>query len=302
MKENKKFKVNDIDSGLRIDKYLSVRFKDYSRSFIQDLISGDRVKVNGKPVKKSCRLNEGNRIEVCIPEPKEPELKAVKIDLDIIYEDKEIIVINKPAGLVVHPGPKNENKTLVHGLLHHVSDIAGVGGVKRPGIVHRLDKNTSGVLVAAKTDRSHRHLCQQFENRKVDKIYRAVVDGRLEYRSGKIDAPIGRDPDNRTRMAVVRRNSKEAVTYFEVLMEKEDFSYLELKPVTGRTHQLRVHLAYIGHPVTGDKKYGSSRTANRHFLHAQRLCFRHPVAEEMQEFTAPLPVEFNKYTADMKRI
>lgn len=295
MKESRKFKITDKESDVRVDKILSARLVDYSRSFIQDLIVEGRVEVNGKVVKKSFRPDTGDRLEIHIPEPEEPQLDPVKMDLDILYEDREIIVVNKPAGLVVHPGPKNEKITLVHGLLYHVEDISGVGGVKRPGIVHRLDKDTSGVLVVAKTDHSHRHLCRQFEERKTDKVYRAVVDGRLDYRSGKIEAPIGRDPDNRTRMAVTRKNSKEAVTYFEVLAENKNYSYLELKPVTGRTHQLRVHLAYIGNPVTGDEKYGSSRDAGRHLLHAMKLSFQHPAEGEKREFNAPLPGEFGEY-------
>ena len=267
MSEKKLFLV-DQNIQVRADKYLAKKMNGYSRSRIQDLFVSKNVFVDGNPVKKSYQLSKGERITVKIPEPDEPEIEPVKMNLDILFEDDDIIVLNKPSGLVVHPAPGTDEPTLLHGLLYHTRGLSSIGGVKRPGIVHRLDKDTSGVMVIAKTDKSHKNLSLQFKNREVTKFYRTVVEGKLKYFSGKIEAPIGRNPDNRTKMAVIEKNSRQAITYFKELDYSSDYTYIEAKPLTGRTHQIRVHLSYMGHPVVGDRKYGKAGKADRHLLHA----------------------------------
>lgn len=296
--ETRTFQIDSNNSGIRIDKYLSRAVSDCSRSYLQGLINKGLVEVNGHPVKKSHRLEYGDRVRLSIPEPEFPDIEPVPMDLDIIYEDKQLMVINKPAGLTVHPVPGNRKQTLVNGLLAYTSDLSGIAGVKRPGIVHRLDKGTSGALVVAKEDRSHRHLIRQFKKRKVTKIYRALVHGQLPYRQGKIEAPIGRDPKNRTKMAVIDNNSRQAVTGFKLLASSADYSYVEADLKTGRTHQIRVHFSYIEHPVVGDEKYGEGRQqpgVGRQLLHAYQLGFFHPVSGEWKQFIAPIPEDMKEF-------
>ncbi len=223
------------------------------------------------------------------------------MDLDILYEDQNIMVVNKPADIVVHPAPGNRSNTLVNGLLSHTDDLAGINNVKRPGIVHRLDKDTSGVLVVAKNDLSMKSLSQQFKQRKVKKIYHTILKGRLPYKSGKIEAPIGRDPYNRKKMAVRKNNSKKAITFFEIIKKYDKYSYVRVELKTGRTHQIRVHFSYINHPVVGDKKYGNGKDkVKRQLLHAYQLGFFHPEKNEWMEFEAPLPDDFTNFLKKLK--
>ena len=296
---DEKYKIGSEFSGYRLDKFLAKKHEDFSRSYIQKLIDEEYVKVNNKNIKKSYILKQRDIVEVYEKENEKLDLEPYKIELNIIYEDENIIVINKPAGLLVHPSPHEKKKTLVNALLYYTDDLSGIGGVIRPGIVHRLDKNTSGAIVVAKDDKSHKNLSKQFKKRNTKKIYKAIVDGKFKYKDGKIDAPIGRDPSNRTRMAVTKKNSKRAVTYFEVLKKTENYSYVKLKIETGRTHQIRVHLAYLGYPIIGDQKYAetpvlkiNNSKVKRQMLHCSNLGFYHPIKGDWMEFEADLPLDF----------
>jgi len=296
---DEKYKIGSEFSGYRLDKFLAKKHEDFSRSYIQKLIDEEYVKVNNKNIKKSYILKQRDIVEVYEKENEKLDLEPYKIELNIIYEDENIIVINKPAGLLVHPSPHEKKKTLVNALLYYTDDLSGIGGVIRPGIVHRLDKNTSGAIVVAKDDKSHKNLSKQFKKRNTKKIYKAIVDGKFKYKDGKIDAPIGRDPSNRTRMAVTKKNSKRAVTYFEVLKKTENYSYVKLKIETGRTHQIRVHLAYLGYPIIGDQKYAETPVlkinnlkVKRQMLHCSNLGFYHPIKGDWMEFEADLASDF----------
>lgn len=218
------------------------------------------------------------------------------MDLDVVYEDQDIIVINKNADRVVHPAPGHYNDTIVNALLAHVDNLSGINGVKRPGIVHRLDKDTSGLLIVAKNDKSHKNLARQFKNRDVDKYYYALVEGNLAYKKGKIDAPIGRDPNNRKKMAVRKRHSKNAISRFKIIEEFNNYTLIEVKIETGRTHQIRVHFSYLGHPVVGDKKYGSKNSlkVERQLLHAEKMIIKHPKNGKKLKFEAELKDDFKK--------
>ena len=303
---DEKYKINSELSGLRIDKFLAEKHKDFSRSYIQKLINDEFVEVNDNSIKKSYKLKKGDIIKIYEKKNEELNLEPYKLNLDIIYEDKNIIIINKPAGLLVHPSPHEKKKTLVNALLDYTNDLSGIGGVKRPGIVHRLDKNTSGAIVVAKDDKSHRNLIKQFKNRETKKIYKAVVKGKFKYKSGKINAPIGRDPNNRTKMAVTKKNSKKSITHFEVIEKNSDYSYLKLKIETGRTHQIRVHLAYLGYPILGDSKYSKNDQKEkldydlkRQLLHSFNLGFSHPIKNKWMEFKAKLPADFSEIITEL---
>ena len=282
----------------RLDVFLadSLDAANLSRSRIKNLIESAEVLVNGSPVKTSYRLREEDQIEVSIPAPAPTELRAEAVEFGILHEDEDLLVISKPPGLVVHPGCGHQSGTLVHGLLFHCDDLAGIGGEERPGIVHRLDKDTSGVLVVAKNDRAHQDLLRQFKDRQVLKIYRALVNGHPSGENGRIDRPIGRHPVQRWKMAINERQGRVAVTNWRVLETFPDaFAYLELGLETGRTHQIRVHLAALGHPVSGDEIYGrqdrqrlSELGVKRHCLHSYQLGFTHPRSGEKVLFTAPL--------------
>ncbi|HEY8461802.1 MAG TPA: RluA family pseudouridine synthase [Blastocatellia bacterium] len=296
----------------RLDLFLASRFSETSRSAIQRAISGGGITVNGKAVKPSHRLKTGEEIAGEIPSA--PVIDAVPEDipLDIVYEDEEIIVVNKPAGMVTHPGAGAASGTLANGLVYYLNRIGHQpprrGGASRPGIVHRLDVGTSGLIVVAKTDRAHLNLAEQFESRSVTKSYIALVYGTLKEDSGKIEAPIGRDPRNRVKMAV-RRDGRQATTLYRVVKRFDEFTLLDVEIKTGRTHQIRVHLAHIKHPVVGDSTYGAGRAnsiksarlraavarLDRPFLHAARLGFTHPATGERMEFTAPLPGELRAF-------
>jgi len=293
--EEYSLKVEKKDQGQRIDKFLASEYDDLSRSFIQKLIEEKKVTVNGNIVDKSYKITENDFLKIIIEE-KESEIKAVEMNLDVVYEDQDIIVINKNADRVVHPAPGHHDDTIVNALLAHVDNLSAINGVKRPGIVHRLDKDTSGLLIVAKNDKSHKELAKQFKNRTVDKYYYALIEGNLAYKNGKIDAPIGRDPKNRKKMAVRKRRSKKAISRFKIIEEFKTHTLVEVKIETGRTHQIRVHFSYLGHPVVGDKKYGSKNTLNakRQLLHARKLAVKHPTTGKKIVFEAELKDDFKE--------
>lgn len=279
------------DEGERIDKFLAEINEDFSRSQIQKWMKEKLVIVNGDPVKGNYRLAIDDEIQLRVPPPIQLNLAAEEMDLEIAYEDQDVIVINKPRGVVVHPAAGHYTGTLVNGLLHHCKDLSGINGVMRPGIVHRIDKDTSGLIMVAKNDRAHLSLAQQLKDHTVNRKYYAIVHGVIPHEKGTIDAPIGRDPKNRQKMAVVFENGKHAVTHFVVVERFRQHTLLELKLETGRTHQIRVHMKYIGYPLVGDPKYGPSSNVDidGQALHAAVLGFQHPKTEKYLEFTAPLP-------------
>lgn len=294
------FIIDGDQAGERLDRFLAKILKDISRSRIQELIKEGSITVNQQTVKANYKLKEKDHLEVVIPQARPLEVLPEPIPLDVLYEDKDLIVINKPQGMVVHPAPGHSSGTLVNALLHHCQDLSGINGILRPGIVHRLDKDTSGVLVAAKNDYTHTHLVGQLKEHQVKRIYLALVHGRIQEPAGMIEAPIGRDPRDRKRMAVVEKNGKEAVTLYSVLQRFHDYTLVRLQLKTGRTHQIRVHMSYLGFPVVGDPIYGPRKS---HFnlqgqaLHAQTLGFIHPGTGEYMEFTAPLPQYFEEILA-----
>jgi 23S rRNA pseudouridine1911/1915/1917 synthase len=277
-------------SGIRLDVFLAQKC-DISRSYAQKLITVGHISVNGITSKASHKLESGDSITGAIPDPEPISVLPEKIPLDIIYEDDDILVIDKPAGLTVHPAPGNWEHTLVNALLAYCPDLVGIGGKLRPGIVHRLDKNTSGIMVVAKNDAAQHSLSNQMKERQVTKVYIALVVGNLSPKQGSIDAQIGRDPKNRKKMAVVMVG-RQARTDYKVIDYLQGHTYLEAKPETGRTHQIRVHFAAIGHPLLGDTIYGAkSGLLARHFLHAHRLGFILPGTNQYAEFAAELPQE-----------
>lgn len=278
------------DRGKRLDQFLRERLPEYSRARLQGWIDQGRVLVNGSPEKRSFLLKGSERIDV---QPAElPPLRATPEDLplDVLYEDTDVIAINKPAGMVVHTGAGQHSGTLVNAVLHRFGKLSTVGGDLRPGIVHRLDRYTSGVILIARTDTAHRHLAAQFASREVEKIYLALVHGRVKRDEGRITTPIARDPVHRTRMTARLARGRQAITSYQVLKRFEAFTFLEVKIGTGRTHQIRVHLASIGHPVAGDKLYGAPPSAlGRYFLHARQITFTSPTSGERITVAAPLP-------------
>jgi 23S rRNA pseudouridine1911/1915/1917 synthase len=284
------------DSNLRLDKFLAAELPQYSRSRLQALIKEGRVEANRRAVTKTNFLLEGGeKITVRVPPAQPIDLVPENIPLDAVFENENVIVINKPAGLVVHPAAGHATGTLIHAVLAHAPEIGGIGGELRPGLVHRLDKDTSGLIVLAKNETAQRVLQDQFQKREVEKTYIALVDGRPKSATGRVDAPIGRDPRERKRMAVVpAAKGRQAVTDYRVVENFEKHSLLEVSPHTGRTHQIRVHLAFLGCPVVGDRVYGKrnpSLPLARHFLHAYRLKLRLPGEAEARQFEAPLPSE-----------
>jgi 23S rRNA pseudouridine1911/1915/1917 synthase len=297
------FTVEEKDAGSRLDVYLTVEAQGLSRSYIQRLLEDGMVTVNGKETRAGYRIKTGDAVVLSVPGPEGLNLAPEAIPLDIYYEDSDVLVVNKPRGMVVHPAEGNYGGTLVNALLYHCRDLSGINGVLRPGIVHRLDKDTSGLLVVAKNDEAHHNLAAQLKERRVTRRYLALVHGRVKEDSGVIDAPVGRDPRDRQRMAVTARNSREAVTRYKVLERPGDYTLLELKLETGRTHQIRVHLAFIGHPVAGDPKYGPHRPhfgLAGQFLHAAVLGFNHPRTGAYLEFSAPLPPELEAILRELK--
>lgn len=290
------FIVDKENNGLRLDVYLARALpKLSSRTFLQNLISKGLVKVNNVICKPHKKVKEGEQILVEFDAPQPQGLKPEKIPLKIIYEDKDILVINKPIGMVVHPAAGNYAGTLVNALLYHCKELSAANNPLRPGIVHRLDKDTSGVMVVAKNNPAHLALARQFQEHSIARKYVAIVEGVVEFNEGMIDVPLGRSQTDREKMVVTFNNSsREAQTVYKVLKRLGDKTLLEIFPRTGRTHQIRVHLAYLGHPVLGDKKYGKANSFGRLALHAQSLGFIHPTKNEFREFKSNLPKEFKQ--------
>lgn len=295
---NEVFKVSPDDAEKRLDVWLTAALKDFSRSYVEKLIQDGNAAVNGKKVKSGYKLKAGDNIEVDIPESKPLEVKAEEIELDVIHEDEDIIVINKPRGMVVHPAAGNYTGTLVNALLRHCGgSLSDINGVIRPGIVHRIDKDTSGVLVIAKNNRSHKILSDMLKEHDINRIYIAVAEGIITADRGTVDAPIGRHPVDRKKMAVNLKNGRRAVTHFKVLERFADTTLLELRLETGRTHQIRVHMSYIGHPLVGDNVYGRKKQKydfEGQALHAGTLGFIHPGTGEYVEYKAKPPEEFER--------
>ena len=289
----REFVVNDSDE--RLDMFLSRSDPDLSRSQVQRLMEEGYVLLNGSAPKPSRKLRAGDRISLVLPPPRPVELAAEAIPLNIVYQDEELLVVDKPVGLTVHPGPGHPSHTMVNALLALCPDLKGIGGELRPGIIHRLDKDTSGLVVVAKSTGAHRRISKQMKERAVHKVYLALISGRVKPEEGAIDGPVGRDPRNRKRMAVVP-GGRDALTRYKALRyfaHKSDvYTLVEVSPETGRTHQIRVHFSSVGHPLLGDSLYGRrSPLLGRQFLHAHRLGFRHPSTERYIEFTSPLPAE-----------
>lgn len=283
-----------VESGMRLDRYLAVQLPAHSRAEVQRWIKEGRVTVDGAILKASARLRSGEQIVVQVPEPEAHELLPEPFPLDVLYEDEDVWVINKPAGLVVHPAHGHWRGTLVNALLYRCPHLADADSALRPGIVHRLDKDTSGLIVVAKHETARQHLQAQFKARTVSKAYLALLEGHLQPQEGRIEVPMGRDPQQRKRMAVLplAQGGREAVTHYRVLGYYDDYTLVEAEPKTGRTHQIRVHFAYLRHPLVGDRVYGRRRPrlpCPRQFLHASRLGFRLPSSGEFVEFAAVLP-------------
>ena len=282
------------DKGSRIDKYISDNIAELTRSAVQGLIEKGLVLVEGKAVSKNYKLRGGEEISVEIPEPEPMDAVPEDIPLDIVYEDSDLLVVNKPKGMVVHPAHGNYTGTLVNALLWHCGDsLSGINGVLRPGIVHRIDKDTSGLLIVAKNDTSHLHLAEQIKAHSFTREYEAVASGYFKETEGTIDAPIGRHKTDRKKMCVTNENSRNAVTHYSVIKQYGGYAHVRLRLETGRTHQIRVHLAYIGHPVFGDDVYGKAHKGiEGQCLHARKIGFIHPTTGEYMEFTSELPDYF----------
>lgn len=292
------FQVMEEESNQRIDKYLSIHMADSSRSYIQKLIKDGNVTIEEKPVKANYKVASGNRIAVRVPEPEQLDIVPENIPLDILYEDSDIIVINKGKGMVVHPAAGHYSGTIVNGLLYHCKDeLSGINGVMRPGIVHRIDMNTTGVIVICKNDKAHNFIAAQLKEHSITREYHAIVYNHFSETEGKVDAPIGRHPVERKKMAINYKNGKNAVTHYEVIQNlKQNFAYIKCHLETGRTHQIRVHMASIQHPLLGDDVYGPKRSIYQlqgQTLHAKTLGFIHPTTNEYVEFSAPLPDYFS---------
>jgi 23S rRNA pseudouridine1911/1915/1917 synthase len=295
---SQEFVVAPEEAGVRIDRYLSGQCQDISRSYLQKLLKEQSVLVEEKPVKSNYKVNAGDRISLTLPEIREPEIMPEDIPLDIIYEDKDIILINKPKGMVVHPAAGHYSGTLVNGLMSHCrSELSGINGVMRPGIVHRIDMDTTGVLIVCKNDMAHNSISEQLKEHSITRKYAAIVHGVLKEDEGTINAPIGRHPVDRKKMSINEKNGREAVTHYRVLEHFKQFTYIECQLETGRTHQIRVHMASINHPLLGDLVYGPAKCPFRlqgQTLHAGVLGIIHPRTGQYMEFTAPLPDYFEE--------
>ena len=301
--EGFEFKVNEDSVGTRLDVFISNKFDDKTRSYIQGIIEGETVSVNGKCRKSNYKLKLADAVALFIPEAVELNIKAEEIPLDVLYEDVDVIVINKPQDMVVHPAPGNYSGTLVNALLNHCKDLSGINGIIRPGIVHRIDKDTSGALIVAKNDNAHNALAKQFKEHSITRSYLAIVEGIIKTDEGTIDMPIGRHPKDRIKMGVVE-SGKKAVTHYKVIERFTSHTLVECNLETGRTHQIRVHMAKIGHPLVGDLIYGYKKQSfnlKGQVLHAKRLGFIHPSTNEYMEFDSPLPAYFEKLITKLRK-
>ncbi len=288
--------IEEHQQNDRIDKIISAFNSEWSRTQVQSWIKDGNITVNGNKIKPNYKGNLGDKIQIDIPDPEPLDVIPEEMNLDIYYEDADVLVVNKPKGMVVHPAPGHVNGTLVNGLMAHCKDLSGINGVLRPGIVHRIDKDTSGLLMVAKNDVAHESLVNQLVDKTVTRKYKAIVHGVIPHDQGTIDAPIGRDKKDRQSMTVTDENSKAAVTHFNVLERFKDFTFIECQLETGRTHQIRVHMKYIGYLLAGDPKYGPKKTLDLggQALHAGLLGFVHPRTNEYLEFEAPLPAYFEE--------
>lgn len=299
----KEWTIDESYAKERIDKYITeVWEEDVSRSQVQLWITGDHVKVNGNSVKANYKLAVGDHVQVEVPEPVTVEIIPENIPLDVVYEDADVIVVNKPKGMVVHPAPGHSSGTLVNALMYHCTDLSGINGEIRPGIVHRIDKDTSGLIMAAKNDKAHASLAAQLKAHTVTRRYVALVHGSVSHDQGTVDAPLGRDPKDRKMFTVTEKNGKHSVTHFTVKERLGDYTLLELQLETGRTHQIRVHMKFIGHPLVGDPLYGRSKgiKLTGQALHAGVLGFIHPSSAEYIEFSAPIPEDLEVLLAGLR--
>lgn len=306
MERTENFKFTVSEKSMRLDQYLASQLDDFSRSYIQKLIENENVKVNNSicRVKKE-KVSAGDEVEITVPEPVELSIEPENIPLDIVYEDDDVLVVNKPKGMVVHPAAGNYTGTLVNAIMYHCGDrLSSINGVVRPGIVHRIDKDTSGLLMIAKTDRAHESLSAQLAEHSVTRKYYALVYHNIKDDEGIVNLPIGRDPRNRLRMAVTYENSKKAVTHYKVLERFGKYTLLQLILETGRTHQIRVHMSYLKHPLVGDMVYGPKKQTlpvTGQMLHAKVIGFVHPVTKEYMEFDSELPEYFNDILTKLRK-
>ncbi|WP_290771304.1 RluA family pseudouridine synthase [Anaerofustis sp.] len=295
--EKKEFIVNGENENKRCDKFLAENLEEFSRERLKKLFRQGEVFINNEVVKASNKLLAGDVVSLTLPDPETLDIKAENIPINIVYEDEDIVIVDKPQGMVVHPANGNYTSTLVNALMYHVKDLSTINGVIRPGIVHRIDKDTSGLLVVAKNDTAHNHLARQFKEHSINRRYKTLCHGIIHEEKGTVDAPIGRHKVKRKEMCVTEMNSKKAVTHFDVLKRFNGYTFLDVHLETGRTHQIRVHLRYISHPVIGDKVYGYNTKIDKPFkgqlLHAYKLGFIHPRTNEYMEFNSELPGYFN---------
>ena len=294
--------VDEKNIDKRLDLFITDNIEGKSRSYVQGLIDEKNVTVNGKVKKSNYKLKLNDEIEIEIPEPIELKVEKENIPIDIVYEDNDVIIVNKDKDMVVHPAPGNYTGTLVNALMYHCNDLSGINGVLRPGIVHRIDKDTSGILVIAKNDNSHNELAKQFKDHSITRTYYALVEGKLKRDTGSIDAPIGRHPVDRIKMAVVK-DGKRAVTHYEVIEKFNHYTLVKCNLETGRTHQIRVHMAHIGHPLVGDEIYGFKKQKFKlqgQVLHAKDLGFIHPTTKEYVEFSSKLPIYFENLLNNLR--
>ena len=299
------FSVDGSENGIRIDRYLSEKNAELSRSYLQKLLKEQGITVNGREVKANYTVQAGDEIRISLPDLSEPDILPEDIPLDILYEDEDVMVVNKPKGMVVHPSAGHTSGTLVNAILFHCQgNLSGINGVMRPGIVHRIDKDTTGALLICKNDVAHRDLAEQLKEHSIKRRYRAIVSGNLKDDEGTVEGPIGRHPVDRKKMAINYKNGKEAITHYKVLERFGNATYIECRLETGRTHQIRVHMTSIGHPLLGDEVYGSGKNPYHlqgQALHAMVLGFVHPRTGEYLEFTAPLPEYFTNLLEKLRK-
>lgn len=296
--------ISDVENE-RIDVYISKQLEDMSRNSVQKLIYDENIKVNNKLIKSNYKIKINDEIDITLPEAEPLDIKAENINISIVYEDDDVAVINKPQGMVVHPAPGHYSGTLVNGLMYQLKNLSSINGILRPGIVHRLDKNTSGLMIVAKNDKSHNYFADCLKEHSIYRIYYALVEGNVKEDTGVINAPLGRNEHDRKKRAVTSKNSKEAITNFWVLSRYKNYTLVKLKLETGRTHQIRVHMKYIGHPVVGDDVYG--RETNKfglsgQLLHSKTLGFVHPSTKEYMEFDSELPCYFTEVLNKLQKI